>query len=116
MTITPHARQSLTLHTVIVVGILLFLITPQTARGSVLHSMPTANNGIPFYDCFKDSATAYEIDQNLLIAIAIVESSLDPNAVSKANALGLMQIKWPQTAEHLGISNRSLLFLSLIHI
>ena len=116
MTLTRHTRQFLTLHTVILVGIFLSLVTPQTALGSTLRSMPSANNVIPFYDCFKDSAAAYEIDQNLLIAIAIVESSLDPNAISKANALGLMQIKWPQTAEHLGIGNRSLLFNPCINI
>ena len=67
-------------------------------------------HSIPFYECFTKVGQEYNIDPHWLVAVAIVESSLDPTAVSTANALGLMQIKWPITAKHLGITNREILF------
>lgn len=65
---------------------------------------------LPYQDCFASAADRYQIDDALLMGIAIVESSMDPNAISSANALGLMQIKWPITATHLGITDRQTLF------
>jgi soluble lytic murein transglycosylase-like protein len=65
---------------------------------------------LPYRDCFTAAAGAYQLEELLLIGIAVVESSLDPNAVSSADALGLMQIKWPITANHLGIDEREALF------
>lgn len=65
---------------------------------------------LPYQDCFASAADRYQIDDALLMGIAIVESSMDPGAISSANALGLMQIKWPITATHLGITDRQTLF------
>ena len=65
---------------------------------------------LPYSNCFKKTAQKYELDSNWLKAIAIVESSLNPKAVSKSNAIGLMQIKWPITATHLGVSKKDSLF------
>ena len=65
---------------------------------------------LPYSSCFKKTAQKYELDSNWLKAIAIVESSLNPKAVSKSNAIGLMQIKWPITATHLGVSKKDSLF------
>ncbi len=65
---------------------------------------------LPYSNCFKKTAEKYELDSNWLKAIAIVESSLNPKAVSKSNAIGLMQIKWPITATHLGVSKKDSLF------
>ena len=65
---------------------------------------------LPYSNCFKKTAQKYELDSNWLKAIAIVESSLNPKAVSKSNAIGLMQIKWPITANHLGVSKKDSLF------
>ena len=65
---------------------------------------------LPFQSCFTTAAKTYDVEESLLIGIAIVESSMNPDAVSSANAIGLMQIKWPITANHLGISNRKDLF------
>ena len=67
-------------------------------------------NNLPYRECFESTAKTYNLDSDWLTAIAIVESSLNPKAVSSANALGLMQIKWPQTAAHLGIRTRTALF------
>ena len=64
----------------------------------------------PFKSCFEASAKKYDIDSNLLAAVASVESSFNPLAESSSGALGLMQIKWPQTAMELGITNKSDLF------
>ena len=55
-------------------------------------------NQLPYRQCFDATAKTYNLDSDWLTAIAIVESSLNPKAVSSANAVGLMQIKWPQTA------------------
>jgi len=103
-------RQTFTLKAVMFTCIFLGCFIPKTSNSSDLELITTDQQVIPFHNCFKESASTHEIDPNLLIAVAIVESSLDPTAISKANALGLMQIKWPQTAEHLGIVNRTLLF------
>jgi hypothetical protein len=67
-------------------------------------------NNLPYRECFEATAKTYNLDSDWLTAIAIVESSLNPKAVSSANAIGLMQIKWPQTAAHLGIRTRTALF------
>lgn len=71
---------------------------------------------IPYITCFIRSAERYEVDLELAIAVAIVESSLNPEAVSSSEAIGVMQIKWPLTAEHLGITQRELLFDPCINI
>lgn len=66
--------------------------------------------GLPYRGCFAEAAETYQIEELLLVGIAIVESSLDPDAISSSDALGLMQIKWPITANHLGIQDRQALF------
>lgn len=48
-----------------------------------------------FMACFKEAAERYNVNENLLIAHAIKESSLRPSAInrtSKGEAVGLMQI------------------------
>jgi hypothetical protein len=60
----------------------------------------------PYGRCFKTAAQVHELPESLLLAIARGESAFDPNARSSANAYGLMQILWPDTARHLGIESR----------
>jgi len=57
----------------------------------------------PHASCFRASAARYELPESLLLAVARGESDFDASARSKANAHGIMQIQWPQTAHHLGI-------------
>jgi len=64
----------------------------------------------PYKKCFENSAEEVGLDSNFLAAVASVESSFNPLAESTSGALGLMQIKWPQTALELGITERSELF------
>lgn len=64
----------------------------------------------PYDDCFRRSAATHDLPVTLLLAVARGESDFNPRAVSRANALGLMQILWPGTAQHLGIYRRTDLF------
>jgi hypothetical protein len=75
-----------------------------------------ANETFPFKACFEMTAQKYGLDAALLAGIASVESSLNPNAVSTSDAIGLMQIKWPQTAIELGVQTRQDLFDPCLNI
>ena len=72
--------------------------------------------GFPYSECFEQSATKHGLDATFIAAVASVESGLDPRAVSSADALGLMQIKWPLTARELSIYKREDLFDPCINI
>ena len=73
-------------------------------------------NVFPYKSCFEVSANTYNLDPNFLAAVASVESSFNPNAESASGALGLMQIKWPQTAIELGVTKKSDLFKPCVNI
>ncbi len=61
----------------------------------------------PYAHCFKRAANAHGLPETLLVAVARGESDFKPRARSKANAYGLMQILWPDTAKHLGLEKLS---------
>ena len=61
----------------------------------------------PYAHCFRRAATAHDLPETLLLAVARGESDFDPVARSKANAYGLMQILWPDTARYLGVDRLS---------
>jgi len=65
----------------------------------------TNKNGIK--NLIISKARNNQIDPNLLMAIAKVESDFNPNAISSAGAIGLMQVK-PETAKRFGIDKNSL--------
>ena len=50
-------------------------------------------------------ASRYRLPKSLLDAVITAESAYDPNAVSRAGAVGLMQLM-PETAKRYGVSNR----------
>jgi len=75
-----------------------------------------SENVFPYKSCFEDSANKFDLDPNFLAAVASVESSFNPLAESSSGALGLMQIKWPQTATELGVTEKSDLFKPCINI
>jgi hypothetical protein len=64
----------------------------------------------PHATCFKAAALQYGLPETLLLAVARGESDFEPAARSKANAHGVMQILWPDTARHLGIYRLSELY------
>ena len=64
----------------------------------------------PHSTCFKAAALQHDLPETLLLAVARGESDFEPTARSKANAHGVMQILWPDTARHLGIHRLSELY------
>jgi hypothetical protein len=64
----------------------------------------------PYAHCFGTAALQYDLPETLLIAVARGESDFVATARSRANAHGVMQILWPDTAKHLGIHRLSELY------
>lgn len=53
---------------------------------------------------FKEAAKKYYVSESLLKAIAKAESDFDPNCLSSAGAMGVMQLM-PETAKGLGVDD-----------
>jgi hypothetical protein len=70
----------------------------------------------PFSGCFDLASRQHKIDLDLLLAVASVESNWNPDARSNANAHGLMQIRWPVTARHLGTKRVAELYNPCLNI
>ncbi len=64
----------------------------------------------PHATCFGAAALEYDLPLTLLLAVARGESDFEATARSRANAHGVMQILWPDTARHLGIYRLSQLY------
>jgi len=64
----------------------------------------------PHSTCFRVAALEYGLPESLLLAVARGESDFKASARSHANAHGVMQILWPDTARHLGINRLSDLY------
>lgn len=64
----------------------------------------------PHSYCFKRAAARHGVSEALLLAVARGESDFEATAKSRANAIGVMQIRWPQTAHHLGIYRLAALY------
>jgi len=64
----------------------------------------------PHATCFGATAIEYDLPETLLLAVARGESDFEETARSRANAHGVMQILWPDTAKHLGIFRLSELY------
>lgn len=70
--------------------------TPSPAASSV--------TSLPYGDSINSIASKYGVDPSLVAAVIKAESNFDPNSVSSAGAVGLMQIM-PSNFESLGITN-----------
>lgn len=86
------------------------------ARYSVEDSAQKPTKEFPYQHCFQRASQRYYMPLSLLLAVARGESNFSVRAVSSANAIGIMQILWPGTARHLGISRRSDLFDPCVNI
>ena len=64
----------------------------------------------PHANCFGSAALQHGLPETLLLAVARGESDFEATARSRANAHGVMQILWPDTARHLGIHRLSELY------
>lgn len=58
----------------------------------------------PYDAYFEEAANTYNVPVALLLAMGQVESGFDPNVVSGAGAIGIMQLM-PGTAASLGVEN-----------
>lgn len=76
----------------------------------------TSSGETPYVRCFQIAAERHQVPLDLLIAVAAVESNFDPAARSPANAHGIMQVRWPLTAKHLGITRVSELYNPCLNI
>jgi hypothetical protein len=77
----------------------------ETYAKSALQTRPALD--FPYAHCFTRAAAAHGLPETLLLAVARGESDFKPRARSSANAYGLMQILWPDTAKHLGLERLS---------
>ncbi len=66
---------------------------------------PHARTSTPYRAAFEAAAGANGLDPDFLTAVARTESGLNPDAVSSAGAIGLMQLM-PATARGLGVDPR----------
>lgn len=74
-------------------------ITDSTSFNEKAIQIPSQLNNI-----FKLASQRYGISEHLLKAVAKTESNFNPNATSRAGAMGVMQLM-PDTAAYLGVSN-----------
>jgi hypothetical protein len=70
----------------------------------------------PYSDCFESASALTRVPMIVLLGVASGESAFDPDAVSRSRrtgreiAHGVMQIKWPETANELGFERKNDLY------
>lgn len=72
--------------------------------GAVKPSNQSLNRLSKYDDIINNASEMYGVDKNIIKSVILAESSAKENAVSSANAKGLMQII-DSTAKYLGINN-----------
>jgi len=76
----------------------------------------SAGTSYPYLSCFEVASRLHRVPLDVLLAVAATESNWNPSARSDANAHGIMQIQWPGTARHLGVSRVSELYNPCLNI
>jgi soluble lytic murein transglycosylase-like protein len=75
------------------------------ATTSVPEPLPSeVPSNVPWFQHIQDAAKAYGVDPHLLQAVVKVESNFDTYVVSRAGAVGLMQIMPATAAGFIGLS------------
>jgi len=92
------------------------LMTLLLAVAVLLSVRTEASSSYPYQSCFEIASTMHDIPLDVLLAVAAAESAWDPDARSHANAHGIMQIQWPGTARHLGVTRVSELYNPCLNI
>lgn len=59
---------------------------------------------VPYADLIRSASQKYGVDQELIASVILVESNFNPQAVSRRNARGLMQLL-PETAQRFAVTN-----------
>ncbi len=77
----------------------------QDTRGSL-----GVRGNYPYMDCFTETAGRHDLPLALLLAVARGESNFDKKAKSSKECYGIMQLKWPGTANDMGITRKQDLF------
>ncbi|HKQ69404.1 MAG TPA: lytic transglycosylase domain-containing protein [Polyangiaceae bacterium] len=70
--------------------------------GAVAPGDSSAERFSRYNDAIREAATLYQIPEELVRAVIKVESDYDPRAVSRAGAIGLMQLM-PDTADRMQV-------------
>ncbi|MGF1662399.1 MAG: transglycosylase SLT domain-containing protein [Kineosporiaceae bacterium] len=79
--------------------------TGDAGTAGVSGAAPARAAGVPFGGVFRTAEQRYGLPSGVLAAVARAESGFDPDAVSRAGAVGLMQLM-PGTAAELGVDPR----------
>ncbi len=79
-------------------------------KATVFPEPPNYTQPVPYRSCFHAAAKHFSVPEAILVSVAAGESDFRTEAISSSNAIGVMQIKWPITAKHLGVEDRALLF------
>lgn len=104
--VTPTSPESLYSRTPTAVRIIIAPIVQQTAGESPQAKRETTAEKRARYAPLVDAAAAAsKVDPALIEAIMTAESAFDPLAISKAGAVGLMQLM-PETAKRYGVTDR----------
>ncbi len=89
--------------------VVLFLMTYTACAGEMAKRYPDQG-------CCEIASAMHGLPLDLLLAVAATESNWDPDARSNKNAHGIMQIRWPGTAQHLGARGVSELYNPCLNI
>lgn len=76
-------------------------------KETIIYAKPESSITSPsntLNDIFQNASEKYGVEKDLLMAVAKTESNFNPNSVSHAGAVGVMQLM-PSTATYLGVSN-----------
>jgi len=81
------------------------VLSPATARvGVSIDSFAAIPPAEAYNDLITEAAHAYSLEPALIRSVMRSESAFDPSAVSRAGAIGLMQLM-PEIAEAYGVEN-----------
>ncbi len=76
--------------------------TPRTTRPRRAASVPNAQRHVQFNAYIREAADLYQLPESFIRAVMRVESNFNPDVVSHAGAMGLMQLM-PRTAASMGV-------------